>query len=94
MASGCPVVSTNISGVPEIVTSDVDGFLVDAGDASAIADAVAQIITTPETAANFSYRGRQKAEEKFDLTKNVAVLEEHFRRATLGSVQPSDLIPV
>ena len=36
MATGLPVVSTNIGGIPEMVIEDQTGFLVQPGDAAAI----------------------------------------------------------
>jgi glycosyltransferase involved in cell wall biosynthesis len=95
LASGCPVVSTSISGVPEIVTSGVDGLLVSPGDPLAVADAIEQILTAPVMAAEMGLRGLAKAEEKFDLRKNVAILEGHFRQAVSDrATQPqSRLVP-
>lgn len=46
MASGRPVISTSIAGVPELVTADV-GWLVPAGDAAALSDAILTLAATP-----------------------------------------------
>jgi len=40
LACGTPVVASNVGGVPELITSDAVGLLVEAGDVAALADAV------------------------------------------------------
>ena len=40
MATGLPVVSTNIGGIPEMIIENETGFLVQSGDAAAMADAI------------------------------------------------------
>jgi colanic acid/amylovoran biosynthesis glycosyltransferase len=86
LGAGCPVVSTSISGVPEIVDAGVDGLLAPPGDPEAIANSIEYILSAPDHAAEFARRGRQKAEQRFNLKNNVGVLEELFRQAVSGSV--------
>jgi phenylacetate-CoA ligase len=50
MASGVPVVSTNVGGVPFIVRDDVTGLLVPPGNPQAMAAAVLRVIGEPELA--------------------------------------------
>jgi glycosyltransferase involved in cell wall biosynthesis len=44
MASGVPVVTTNVSGIPSLVTNEVNGLLVDRVTPAAIADALARLV--------------------------------------------------
>lgn len=76
LASGCPIVSTRLSGIPEIVEEGVSGLLVEPGDDKALAVAVRQVLTDPELAASFALAGRQRAEERFDARRNVAIMRE------------------
>src|SRR5712692_1823336 len=48
MASGVPVVSTALSGIPEIVVDGETGYLVEPGDAVALAGAMERILGEPE----------------------------------------------
>ena len=89
LAMGCPVVSTTISGVPEIVDSNVDGLLVGPGDAQGVASAMEQLLIDPVMASEFASKGRLKAEQRFDLKKNVAILEGLFRQGISESLGPS-----
>ena len=61
MASGVPVISTNVGGVPFIVRQDVTGLMVPAGDPQAMAAAVLRVLGDPELA------GRLAAAAKLDV---------------------------
>src|SRR5262249_44339612 len=50
MGSGVPVVSSAISGVPEIVVDGETGYLVPPGDEAALADAIERILRDPGSA--------------------------------------------
>ncbi len=45
MTSGVPIVTTRVSGIPSLITHEVNGLLVDAPTADAVADALAQLLT-------------------------------------------------
>ena len=49
-ASGMPVVSTNVGGVPSILRNDIDGLLVADDDDEALAEAVLRLLRDPEFA--------------------------------------------
>jgi glycosyltransferase involved in cell wall biosynthesis len=44
MAAGLPVVTSRVSGIPSLITHDVNGLLVDAPSAPAVAEAVMRIV--------------------------------------------------
>jgi glycosyltransferase involved in cell wall biosynthesis len=71
MAMGLPVVSTNISGIPECVDHGVNGLLAPARNPQSLADAMAAIINHPELARQFGVAGRKKIEQYFNARKNV-----------------------
>jgi glycosyltransferase involved in cell wall biosynthesis len=74
MATGLPVVSTVIGGIPEMVIDDETGFLVPAGDARALADAIENVITNPSLARRLGEQGHKRACELFSIQKNVRSL--------------------
>jgi glycosyltransferase involved in cell wall biosynthesis len=47
LAVGSPVVATAVGGVPELVRDGVNGLLVPAGDAGALADAIRRVVAEP-----------------------------------------------
>ena len=76
MASGLPVVATRHGGIPDVVTDDQTGYLVDEGDVDAMAAAMAVFLSSPDTAAKLGSAGRQYAETEHSLEKRIAKLEK------------------
>jgi len=74
MATGLPVVSTNIGGIPEMVVENKTGFLVQPGDAPAMADAIEKVITDPLLAQRLGECGYDRARTLFAIEKNVREL--------------------
>lgn len=79
MACGLPVVTTTVSGGPEIVEDHVTGRLCPPGDALALADALGGILASPHEAGVMGQAGRRRAERLFDLTQNAAHLRALLR---------------
>jgi colanic acid/amylovoran biosynthesis glycosyltransferase len=75
MAMELPVVSTNVSGIPELIRSMEEGVLVEAGDAAAVADSIVFLSAHPNDAQQMAIRGRQKVMEQFDIEATVKQLE-------------------
>ena len=74
MAAGLPVVSTNIGGIPEMVVENKTGFLVQPGDAEAMADAIEKMITDRAFAERLGQSGYARARTLFSIEKNVREL--------------------
>ena len=71
MATGLPVISTAIGGIPEMVIDNETGLLVSAGDARALADAIENVITNPSLARRLGEKGHKRACELFSIEQNV-----------------------
>ena len=74
MATGLPVVSTGIGGIPEMVIDNETGFLVSAGDADGLADALDRVIIDLALAKKLGQAGHERAETLFSIQKNVRSL--------------------
>ena len=62
LSHGCPVVSYDIKyGPREQITDGVDGFLVEDGDTSAVADRVVQLLRDPDLVRRMGVAAREKA---------------------------------
>jgi colanic acid/amylovoran biosynthesis glycosyltransferase len=83
LASGLPVVATNIAGIPEIVEQGKSGLLVPEKDASALASAIAQFASDSKSLNAFGKRARQIAKEKFQLETTVKQLRDLFATGRL-----------
>ncbi len=84
-AAACPAVSTRLSGIPEIIVDGETGLLVAAGDAAALADAMAAILDDPKRARSMGLAARQRSECLFDLRANAARLQEWLRAGAAAS---------
>ena len=71
MAYGIPVVATRVGAIPETVQDGITGFLVNRGDDSAMADAIINLIRSPELRAQLGAAGRLVTEAEFDLGNYV-----------------------
>ena len=81
MASGVPVVSTRLSGIPEMIVEGETGRLVEPGDAAGLAGAIAAVIDDPRCGAEMGRCGRRRAEEVFDLYRNVSKIRRLIRES-------------
>jgi glycosyltransferase involved in cell wall biosynthesis len=71
MAMQLPVVSTDISGVPELVNDQVNGLLTPSGDDDALAAAMARLLDDPALREKLAKNGRQSIVATFDVNRNV-----------------------
>ena len=74
MATGLPVISTNIAGIPEMVVQNETGFLVQPADPIALAKAIEDVIDERLLAQRLGEAGHQRAQELFLIEKNVLEL--------------------
>ena len=81
MAAGTPVVATSVSGIPELVTTGVNGLLVPPEDPAALADALLTLHRDPELAARLGRAGRETVRERFDGERLAGRLAGLFEAA-------------
>jgi glycosyltransferase involved in cell wall biosynthesis len=62
-ALGLPVVSTDVGGVPDLLTDGETGLLVPDNDVQAMSDSICRLLREPALAARLSAKGRELAEE-------------------------------
>ncbi len=78
MASGLPVVSTRHAGIPEVVTDNVNGILVDEGDAAGVASALKRLASDPSLRKRFGQAAMVKATKDLSLRDGTNELEELY----------------
>ncbi|MFT5051009.1 MAG: colanic acid/amylovoran biosynthesis glycosyltransferase [Chlamydiales bacterium] len=66
LAVGIPVVSTPVTGIPEILDDGKAGLIVTAGDARATASALERLLASAEERSALVTAGRQHVQERFD----------------------------
>jgi len=85
MASGLPVIASDVGGNGEIVQGDVGGLLVPAGDSAAVARAMARLIEDPALADRLAARGAERVRSDFSVERMLERMETAYRGA-LASV--------
>jgi len=79
MASGLPVVASNVGGIPEIVEDGVSGFLVPPKNPEKLASAINRLLGDRRLSKKIGLRGREIVEEKFTLEGTIQETEEVYR---------------
>jgi glycosyltransferase involved in cell wall biosynthesis len=79
MAMGVPVVTTPISGIPEMIDDGVHGLLVE-GDAASLAGAIERLLTDTALHARLARAARERICERFDSRRTTLALRDLFAR--------------
>ncbi len=79
MASGLPVISSQLSGIPELVDHGISGVLIEPRDTEALAGILLDLAADPEKNISLGRAGREKVLNEFDLEKNTLKLIELFK---------------
>lgn len=79
MASGLPVLSTAITGIPELVEDGVSGRLVLPGDVDAFAEAMQALLADPVAGRAMGLKGRAKVARDFDIAREAEKLAALLR---------------
>jgi glycosyltransferase involved in cell wall biosynthesis len=80
MASGVPVVATDIPGTRELVISEETGYLVSVGDRACFAKYTERLLNDSELAARLSAAARQRVQSEFSIEKMIERHVELYRR--------------
>jgi glycosyltransferase involved in cell wall biosynthesis len=71
MASGVPVVATDIPGTRELVVPGETGFLIDVGNRAALAKNTERLLNDPELSARLGGAARNRVGEEFSVAKMI-----------------------
>jgi glycosyltransferase involved in cell wall biosynthesis len=91
MASGLPIVATDVSGTNEVMVDDSTGRLVPPGDAEALAAAIRDVLADPVLAADMGARARAHVMEICGARRQAERLAALFGRGSVESDAPDGL---
>ena len=77
-SQGLCCLSTGMPGIGELIDHFDTGFLVEPGNAGALAEALSGLIRDPERRRNFGARGQERVRAKFDAAVTVRALHDRF----------------
>jgi glycosyltransferase involved in cell wall biosynthesis len=78
MAVGVPVISTDVTAIPELVKNGQTGLLVSQHDPIGLADAISSALDDPEQSRIWAANARPRIVEQFDIVANVTQLKGLF----------------
>lgn len=84
MAARLPVVAVSSGGAAELVLDGETGLLVPEPEAGALADAVAELLASPERARAMGERGRARAEAEFSAGAWLGRLQGLYEKVVSG----------
>lgn len=79
MAMRCPIVATNVGGVPEVVLDGETGILVPPGDPVQLARGIIQLLKDTSLAFKMAECGYQRLEDCFDVRETVSKTEHLYK---------------
>src|SRR2546425_8169891 len=80
MSGGVPVVSTPVSGIPELIESERDGLLVPPNNPARLAEALDRLLTQPELSEHLARAARAKIEAQFSIHRSSTQLLALFQQ--------------
>lgn len=69
MGIGVPVISSKLTGIPELIEDGVNGLLTTPGDHEELADAIERLLNDPDLAEDLASRGREKVLKDFSVDR-------------------------
>lgn len=87
MAAGVPCVSTQVSGIPELIESPKEGILVEEKNPAALADAVETLLRDRKLRESIALAAREKVGREFNVRQSAVELSELFRRSIAGETE-------
>jgi glycosyltransferase involved in cell wall biosynthesis len=88
-AAGLPAVSTSTAGAQEIIRDGRTGYLVDIGDAEALADRAIQLLLDPNLRAEMGTAARAWVQEQFDPDQAFDAIVSQWREVAGLPAGPS-----
>lgn len=78
MASGKPVVGTDINGIPEVIRDGINGLIVESKDSRGMGKAIVGLLKDRDKRERFGKAGRLLAENEFSINAFASRTEEFY----------------
>jgi glycosyltransferase involved in cell wall biosynthesis len=79
LAGSRPVVATRVGGIPDVVDDGADGFLVEVGDVSGLADRLEQLVRDPELRRQMGEAGRERVVPRYRVERLIDDVDALYR---------------
>ncbi len=79
MASGLPVIATDVGGNPELVTDNETGFLIPSNDPKGLAERLLRYLRSPGLAQGHGLAARSRVEREFSIQRMLIDYDRMYR---------------
>lgn len=79
MAMGVPQVASNIAGIPEVVKSDKNGYLIEPADEQGLTQSLSKLIDAPEKHSQLGLEARASVEDKHTMQNMLEAYQETIK---------------
>jgi colanic acid/amylovoran biosynthesis glycosyltransferase len=87
MATGVPVVATELAGIPDLVIPNQTGLLVPPEDVTDLAGAIQALLENNDFRERLAYAGRARVKQEFDLAASAQKLEVLIHQSILPALE-------
>ena len=85
MATGLPVIGTDLGSASEMIDDKVTGLLLPQDDYHAVLEAILNLLEDEKTRDEMGKAGRERAEKLLDMSKNTKLVEAVYRNVLRGN---------
>ena len=78
MASGRPIIASNVGGIPEVVEDGVTGLLFRSGDVQELADKIIKVLNDNKLAQTLAFNARKLVKERYSWTVIAGKIEDLY----------------
>jgi len=89
MSLGTPCISTDVTGIPEVIRHGETGLIVPQHDPESLADAMEKLLDSPDLRTELAERARALIERDFDIHRNTSQMRRIFATAAAVSAAPA-----
>jgi glycosyltransferase involved in cell wall biosynthesis len=79
MAVGCPVIASDVGGIPEVITNDQEGLLVRPSDVVQLSDAIVSLARNPGVRGRLVHGAMEKVRRVFALDESISRFWQLYR---------------
>ena len=80
MSQGCPIVTSDAGGIPELINHDINGLLFSAGDADDLTARIQQMLDNPTVAKSLGSKALEDSRDLFSPSRSAVFAEDVYRQ--------------
>jgi glycosyltransferase involved in cell wall biosynthesis len=94
MSCGCPAVSFDVGGCPDLIDSGINGYLAPAGDSAAAAEFCGRLLAHPDLKCRLGLAAREKVHREFTVERQAKSYLELYERLVGTGAKSKEPFPL